>query len=947
MARKELVLIVMAFVLALSPLAAAEPQLTLGTVAVEQGGTASLEVGLADGTENYGGINATILLPEGVTVTGVTEGPLLGAGGFEVQYRNFAGATEQGVSVVAYSGATAFNALSGVVLLLDMTVTGRTAPGVQSADFASPDGNALLNSEHALSNSNGTSSVGHLTSAGTITVLEGTHSDGDDMPDAWEALYPLCLDPFENDADGDCDGDGLTNYEEFLYGGDPTNPDTDGDGMPDGWEALYDPCLNLLVNDADADCDGDGYSNYEEYLGGSDPTDPMSIPLSTIYVDDDNVSGPWDGTYEHPYLTIGDAFDVAFGGTTIVVREGLYNGPDNKNLDFGGRAITVQSEDGPMHCLIDCEGDGRAFYLNSGETSVSVIAGFTITNGSVTGHGGGIYCGYGCSPTITNCIITGNSASGLGGGIFFGDESLSSMTNCLIVGNDALNGGGIYCWNYAAPSVTNCTFSGNDATFGGAACFHTNSSTTLTNCVLWGDFPNEIGGTATVTYSDVQGSCPGTGNIDADPLFLDPGYWTGTDWVDGDYHLYPCSPAIDAGDPASDYSNEPEPHGDRANMGAYGNTCEAACLSFDTSALVTLPDISGNGVSEIAVPSVNWTTGKVVVLVKDLSSGLLSKAVWFSSAYKPLALEEAPDLNANGSSELALLGIDPATGKVMVQVKDSSTGLLVRNIWYSSVFTPLALRPVPDINANGYAELAVMAIDWVTGKVVMEIKDSFSGLLVKNVYFSNMFTPLAFEVLPDINANGSPELAVLSTDWSTGKVVVQVKDSSTGLLVKNVYFSTVFEPMAIEVAPDINANGSPELAVLSMNRGTGKVVVQIKDSFTGLLVKNVYFSDVFEPLAMEMVDDLNANGSSELGLLSVNHDTAKVVVQVKDSSTGLLIKNVWLSTALAPLALQATPDLNANGSCELAVLSVDSCGGKVVVQVKDPFTGLLVKNIWF
>ncbi|GAG11292.1 unnamed protein product, partial [marine sediment metagenome] len=46
------------------------------------------------------------------------------------------------------------------------------------------------------------------------------------------------------------------------------------------------------------------------------------------------------------------------------------------------------------------------------------------------------------------------------------------------------------------------------------------------------------------------------GNIDADPNFVDPGYWdtnetpsdlTDDIWVNGDYHLSPGSPCIDAG----------------------------------------------------------------------------------------------------------------------------------------------------------------------------------------------------------------------------------------------------------------------------------------------------------------------------------------------------------------------------------------------------------------
>jgi hypothetical protein len=58
--------------------------------------------------------------------------------------------------------------------------------------------------------------------------------DGDAIPDDWEIAHGL--DPTMNDGDFDYDNDGLTNYEEYLRGTDPFNPDTDGDGILDGDE---------------------------------------------------------------------------------------------------------------------------------------------------------------------------------------------------------------------------------------------------------------------------------------------------------------------------------------------------------------------------------------------------------------------------------------------------------------------------------------------------------------------------------------------------------------------------------------------------------------------------------------------------------------------------------------------------------------------------------------
>jgi len=87
------------------------------------------------------------------------------------------------------------------------------------------------------------------------------------------------------------------------------------------------------------------------------------------------------------------------------------------------------------------------------------------------------------------------------------------------------------------------------------------------------------------------------GNIVANPLFADPdngdfhlrseaGRWNGTGWVN-DTNTSPC---IDAGDPSSNYSNEP--NGNRINMGAYGNTNYASKSTGTVNTAPPSPQVS-------------------------------------------------------------------------------------------------------------------------------------------------------------------------------------------------------------------------------------------------------------------------------------------------------------------------------------------------------------------
>lgn len=106
-------------------------------------------------------------------------------------------------------------------------------------------------------------------------------ADGDRMSDYWEAKY--WLNPFDpSDADGDLDGDGLLNWQEYLVHTNPrksdtdgngindANDDTDGDTMPNAWEIAYG--LNpASASDKLADPDQDGLKNFEEYQAGTNP----------------------------------------------------------------------------------------------------------------------------------------------------------------------------------------------------------------------------------------------------------------------------------------------------------------------------------------------------------------------------------------------------------------------------------------------------------------------------------------------------------------------------------------------------------------------------------------------------------------------------------------------------------------------------------------------------
>ena len=111
-------------------------------------------------------------------------------------------------------------------------------------------------------------------------ALRGTNpllkdSDGDGLLDPWELAYDLVATNAvgSQGADGDPDGDGVTNADEQAKGTNPSNADTDGDGLADGVEIAngLDPLSGEGVGGPAGDLDGDGVSNGDEIAAGTSP----------------------------------------------------------------------------------------------------------------------------------------------------------------------------------------------------------------------------------------------------------------------------------------------------------------------------------------------------------------------------------------------------------------------------------------------------------------------------------------------------------------------------------------------------------------------------------------------------------------------------------------------------------------------------------------------------
>ncbi len=147
---------------------------------------------------------------------------------------------------------------------------------------------------------------------------------------------------------------------------------------------------------------------------------------STLYVDDDNTDGPWNGTQAFPYQYIQHAIDAAEEGDSIFVRSGLY--PENlliqKNLQIRGESRETTIIDGGHN-------DHTIHVMGQEYDRLSVtISAFTIRNAGGAGNDN-IAVSYGSDGEISDNVITNSEQSE---GI-----QLSDCTNMQITQNSIAN----------------------------------------------------------------------------------------------------------------------------------------------------------------------------------------------------------------------------------------------------------------------------------------------------------------------------------------------------------------------------------------------------------------------------------------------------------------------------------------------------------------------------
>ncbi len=272
----------------------------------------------------------------------------------------------------------------------------------------------------------------------------------------------------------------------------------------------------------------DDYSVWDE--SPCAPFRPPNVECDLIGAWPAGCSGPIvrpDGSGDYP--TIQAAVDAVPEGTTVLLAAGTFLGEGNRDVRFGGKALSLLgARDGSGVSILDCRGEGRGLIFDGGEGPETCVRGITIRNGQAPA-GGGVLCDN-ASPTLSSCTLVNCAAELSGGALHCRGEADPALDKCTLAGNRAPSGSGVACAEGARPHLHRCLIAFGIA--GEAVACEAGSPPALTCCDLFGNEGGDwVGGIEELLGLE--------GNISEDPLFcrnLTPG----TEWMVASQS--PCGP---------------------------------------------------------------------------------------------------------------------------------------------------------------------------------------------------------------------------------------------------------------------------------------------------------------------------------------------------------------------------------------------------------------------
>jgi hypothetical protein len=192
-------------------------------------------------------------------------------------------------------------------------------------------------------------------------------------------------------------------------------------------------------------------------------------------------------------------------------------------------------------------------------------------------------------------------------------------------------------------------------------------------------------------------------------------------------------------------------------------------------------------------------------------------------------------------------------------------------------------------------EIAILSTRDSDGRIVAEIKNAAGATLPTAVWFAPGHTAIDMVAVDDKDANGVPEVAVLSRRDSDGRNVVEIKNASGPTAPSAVWFAGGMTATAVRQIHDADSNGIPEVAVLSERDSDGRILVEVKNVFGATNPNPIWYSPGFTARGLATIADTDSNGVEEALVLMIRDSDGRILVQGRNAAGSPAPNDYWFS----------------------------------------------------
>lgn len=301
-----------------------------------------------------------------------------------------------------------------------------------------------------------------------------------------------------------------------------------------------------------------------------------------------------------------------------------------------------------------------------------------------------------------------------------------------------------------------------------------------------------------------------------------------------------------------------------------------------------------------------------------------------------------PDTNDDGASELGILRIDQDQSRVRLEILNGKDWTSLDEVIWVDNFddTTLSLMLLPDMNDNGFHEVALFGIqDTQTNqdKPQVFVRDLKTGNKVDVYNWVANWSDVSPLVLQDTTGDGTVEIAIQGRFKQGDRPQLVIKAGGSNTIVDTYSYPDLLLSPWYSQHSDINGDGFAEISTFGRLRSNNKIQVKIASGMdSAVKMKSYNFPDKWDNISWHRLDDSNGDGQDDWGMFGTLRADGRPQLINKDgvSPVGALRIFAW-PAQMQNAQFYSIPDMNNDGVDEVAAAGRRSNNGRYQFQVQD------------